>query len=184
MSRLAPFAGYNPPPSGILEPFAVNTGGFHVYGDVAVAGGSNFLSVAYPTANLALFFPFVVIQPRTYSGWHLWNGITVSGNFDIGIYDFAGNRKVAAGSTAQAGTDQGGNFATAFLATPGMYWLAIAMDNITATLFATNTGSQFFRGCGAQQMATAFPLPATATFAAYAVSFMPMFQVQEPSWLS
>lgn len=64
-------------------------------------------------------------------------GATSSGNIDVGIYDSQQNRIVSAGSTAMSATIntvQEINIADTVLS-PGEYFLAVACDNTTGTVF-------------------------------------------------
>lgn len=129
-------------------------------------------SAAHPTANLAFYYPFVLTESVTVRKLFIHNGATASGNVDVGIYDGSGTRKVSSGSTAQTGTSVIQEFDVADTAlTPGRYYLAYALDNNTGTFVRWNptTGgsgavpqAKFF---AIQQEASAFALPATATFA-------------------
>jgi hypothetical protein len=127
---------------------------------------SNYASAAWPTANLAFYYGVVVLRPLTIYQIGTSNGATASGNVDVGIYDFAGNRLVSSGSTAQSGTSVGQVFdITDTVLTPGNYFLAMAVDNITATFFRVSPSTEQLRCNGVYQQASAFPLPSTATFA-------------------
>ena len=129
----------------------------------------------WPVANGAIYIPFVAeAQVTCYQiGWI--NGSTVSGNIDVGIYDRTGVRQVSKGSTAMAGASaiQLANITDTTL-TPGNYFLAMAVDNTTATFSRTNTGSEILRTFGLQVQTSAFALPATATFANPANSYIPV----------
>lgn len=112
--------------------------------------------------------PFLVHRPQTAYKVQWRNGATINGNIDMGVYDEVGNRLSAIGGVAQTGaglrqiTD-----ITDVLLRPGLYYLAMAVDNITATFLtcaAFNSGVNL-RMAGVRQQASAYPLPATATFA-------------------
>jgi hypothetical protein len=51
--------------------------------------------------------------------------------------------------------------------------MAIAIDNITATIRATAPPIQWCEVKGLRQMASAFPLPSTATYAIPATALVP-----------
>jgi len=133
-------------------------------------------SSTYPTANLALFIPFVLSMPVTAVKMFAYNGATVSGNIDLGLYDTTGIRLVSIGSTAQAGTGATQEFnITDTNIGPGRFYLAVAMNNTTGTLYrGTMTNAAILQSTGMSQMATAFPLPATATLAAVSVNYVPL----------
>lgn len=94
----------------------------------------------------------------------------------MGIYDEAGARKVSTTSTAQGTISvlQVVNITDTALG-PGLYYLAIAMDNITGTLSRGLAGS--VARCaltGMAEMATAFPLPDPITFATVVSDYVPL----------
>jgi hypothetical protein len=135
-------------------------------------------STAYPAANLAIYVPFYLTVPSVFqfAAWH--NGTAVSGNIDVGIYGSKGTRIASIGSTAQAGTttSQSAAFASPVQLGSGLYFMALAMDNTTGTLFAMGFGGlPFYIGAGIFQQASAFPLPATATFALATSDYLPKF---------
>lgn len=129
-------------------------------------------SAAWPTASLAIFYPFILEEPERAFQMSTENGATVSGNVDVGIYNEAGTRLVSIGGVAQAGvsTIQLHDIADTALA-PGLYYQAVVLDNTTGT-FSRNgsVGASTGRIAGLQQMAAAYPLPATATFATFATA--------------
>lgn len=129
----------------------------------------------WPTANLAIFVPFVVYHPITVFAIEWFNGSAVAGNIDVGIYDEFGNKIVTLGAVAQAGTNarQKGDIAdTALL--PGQYTMAMSASSTSAQLGLHSPASLTHgRAMGCFQMASAHPLPATATYAAYAQTKIP-----------
>ncbi len=168
-------------PIPVIEPLVtIHTYSQEAIGNsIAACAGTAFTataSAAYPTANLALFIPFKVFKRITAVQMFVYNGATVSGNIDVGIYDKNGVRLISAGSTAQAGT----NALQAFNITdtpfgPGTFYLAVALDNTTGTLFRGTLVVNIQPGTlGMAQMATAFALPATATFAQIAGNYIPL----------
>lgn len=111
--------------------------------------------------------------------WH--NGTkTGSPNVDCGIYaagaDGGGRRLVSSGSTAQ-GTSSVIQTVdiTDFLLAPGLYYLALAVSANNTGIFRINPSANACRAIGMAQQASAFPLPTTATFAAVASSYVPVF---------
>lgn len=133
-------------------------------------------SFTWPTSNLAIFFPFEIYEPITIAKLTVLNGSAVSGNIDAGIYDAMGNRLVSIGSTAQSGTTAIQTFdVTDTLLVPGLYYLALALDNTTGTVGGYSgliAGDMQAAGCF--QQASAFPLPNPATFAAFAQTVLPL----------
>lgn len=130
-------------------------------------------STTWPAANRALFVPFRLVEPFLIRQMFHHNGATVSGNIDVGIYDAKGTRLISSGSTAQAGTSvlQIFNVTDTWLGS-GLFYFAAAMDNGTGTL--TRHAHAWGAALGCVQQASAFPLPATATFAAYGTGFIPV----------
>jgi hypothetical protein len=152
-------------------PVMIETGSVLAIGvDLASHGNSTTSSRTWGVANSAVYIPF--INPATAVIKKLFHGnaAVVSGNIDVGIYDEDGNRLVSAGSTAQAGTSTIQAFdVTDITIPPGRYYIAVAFDNTTGTsqswLMQTT-----MPGWGLAYQTAAFPLPATATFAALAAS--------------
>lgn len=132
-------------------------------------------SAVFPTANLAIFVPFRIGRPMTISSLFALNGAAVSGNIDLGIYSADGTKIISTGSTAQAGTSvMQAISVTSTQIGAGLFYLAVAMDNTTGTLIRWAPGAApISKMIGLAQMATAFPLPATATLATVANAYVP-----------
>lgn len=84
----------------------------------------------------AMLFPFSLdVRATVVKGWWM-NGATVTAatNVDVGVYDSEFNLIVAAGFTAQSGTDtlQEADLTDTDIG-PGDYWCALAIDNNTLT---------------------------------------------------
>jgi hypothetical protein len=137
----------------------------------------------FVTANLAVFIPFGVPEPVTITKLGWGNGSTSgAGNLDAGIYDTAGTLLVSTGSTAQNATivsPQVVDVTDTTLAR-GVYYLALASDTSGATqkVMAVIPAAGIPQAYGLLQMAAAFALPATATFAIYASAFVPLVFAQ------
>lgn len=134
-------------------------------GGLAIGGTSS----PWPTANMAQIIPFRLMRPFTIQHLFLYNGSTVSGNFDIGVYNAEQKLILSTGSTAQAGVSAIQRATVAATTLPaGDYYLALVVDNTTATVMVTTSGSSSnsnaMDAAGVRQMASAFPLPASATF--------------------
>ncbi len=142
-------------------------------------GGSFGVSTAWGTNNLAVYIPFEVYEPITVVKMSINNGSVVAGNADVGIYDFALNRRVSSGSVAQAGASAIQTFdITDTLLQAGMYYMALALSNTTATVAGwVSVTVPEGRMLGLAQQATAFPLPNPAVFAAYAQAFVPLISM-------
>jgi len=141
----------------------------------AVTGGSSPGSAAFPAANDAIFVPFVIQSATPIKRLFSANGTVASGNIDVGIYSEDGARIVSAGSTAQAGTTDLQFFDIADLILgPGRYYMAVALDNGTGTLQRANIIVARLQCLGLAKQASAFPLPATATFATVTAAYLPV----------
>lgn len=130
-------------------------------------------SFAWPTANKTFYAPFNV--PWYYPVKRVWwqNGATVSGNVALALYTFGGARIYTTGSTAQAGTSVPQYVTpTAFLLAPGVYYLALGMDNTTGTMLENSTSATALRGFGVLEETT-FPPPATMTPVTIAINYLP-----------
>lgn len=131
-------------------------------------------TIAWPTANKAIFVPVTIYDAVTIVKMYVINGNPVSGNIDVGIYDVGGARLVSAGSTAQAGTDVVQEFnITDTTLNPGLYYLACALDNGTGRVSRWNPSAALGRALGVAEQTTAFALPSSATFAALSSSYIP-----------
>lgn len=159
-------------------PLVMGPGSYGAMGTTTNMGTAGIPSTAWPLANVALFYPFSVVEPVTAVKLWVINGSTASGNLDLGIYSAAGTRLVSSGSTAQAGTTaiQIVDTTDLLLLPNTYYYMAVAMDGTTATCRAWNTTTAGkYAAMGMVQMASAFPLPATATFALMAQAYCPLF---------
>lgn len=143
------------------------------------SGGSSLYTIASatnPSQNLAFYTPFVVSIPTMIRKMWVYNGATVNGNLDLGIYDAKGTRLVSSGSTAQSGTnDLQAVDVTDTLLSPGLFYLALASDSATSTFFAQTFTATWALSFGLLQQASAFALPATATFAAFTQTTYPIY---------
>lgn len=141
----------------------------------ALTGGSTPASSAYPAANDALFVPIYLVQNTSIKRLFAINGSAVSGNIDVGIYTADGALIFSSGSTAQSGTNQPQFFDIAdWILSPGRYYFAVALDNTTGTLFRANYSLARLKALGMAKMASAFPLPATATLATVTDLYLPL----------
>ncbi len=159
----------------VINPWSHEAIGSKIYG---MGGGNvtNVTSNTFPTANLAILIPFQLPESTQVAQlfWH--NGAAVSGNVDMGIYTADGRRLVSTGSTAQAGTSthQAVDITDTILG-PGLFYMAIALDNTTGTLFSGALGSAVgAKVLGMAQMASAFPLPTSVTFASIGQDYIPL----------
>lgn len=132
-------------------------------------------SAVFPSANLAIYIPFTVYETITIVKLSILNGAAVSGNVDVGIYDAGGAKIISTGSTAQSGTSAIQTFdITDTVLSPGLYYLAIAMDNTTGAIENVTVTAIDVEALGVFQEASAFPLPSSATPAAFAQTVLPL----------
>src|SRR5262245_11096940 len=90
-------------------------------------------NVAWPTANMAFFFPVVLAHRITVTrGWWVNSG-TLGSNVDVGIYDQEGNRLVSSGSTAQSGANFSQSATVSASIPAGLVYFAMAVNNTTGT---------------------------------------------------
>lgn len=166
--RMTPF----PDPQISVSTQSIN--GINAFGTF-YSGTIGTNSGAYPTANMAFFSPFRITQPLTFSTMYVFNGGTVSGNIDVGVYSNDGTRIVSKGGTAQTG---GSTIQTFTVTTTeldsGLFYFALSMDNTTGIVYHyAPAQAAFLNFVGVAQMASAYPLPATATFASNTNAYAP-----------
>lgn len=129
-------------------------------------------TTAWTTANQAVYQAIIVQSTVTVTHLGVIVGATSSGNIDVGIYTEGGVKLVSSGSTAVGTISTLQSFdVTDTTLEPGLYWLACAVDNGTATLRGsvvpiTNASAATARTRGYMVQTSAFALPATAAFAA------------------
>lgn len=144
-------------------------------GDASIIMGGVATGAAWGSANRALYIPFMVEQ--SFTAAQIAFEVTVqSGNCDVGIYGLDGTRLVSKGSTAVGGVGIQIIDITDTPLAPGVYYLAMNIDNTTANIVQSNTSGMaaLWRVCGVQQQAVgAVTLPNPATFAAPAGNNMP-----------
>ena len=166
---MADFPTSGPVADGVLSPWGQGT----LLGDLfRVANYATSAGTGAWTANRAVYLPVVVHQPLTlYSICVLV--ATQNGNVDAGVYNWRGTRIVSNGGVAcgAAGT-QTIDVADTALAR-GWYFLAFASDSATAVFYNSAASAVNINACQVQQQASAYPLPATATFVAYATAILP-----------
>lgn len=133
---------------------------------------ANPASTAWPAANRAIFVPFRVAISLVVYKLVIGAGATASGNFDVGIYDSQGNKLVSSGATAKGASTEQVLDITDTRVGPGLYYLALAAD-ATSNYISMGSTLQMSRLMGIVQMASAYTLPATATFAAMSSAYQP-----------
>lgn len=153
------------------------------------AGFSSYVSNAgtgaWPANDRAFFVPFTISEPITIQRMFIWN-VTASGNIDLGIYSLDGTRLGSTGSTALVGNNTTQGVALSLSLPAGTYYMAASCSTTGYTAAIQSSALILFvqgRGGGAVQMDTAFPLPATATFAALSSLYIPMFGLSQRSFI-
>lgn len=130
-------------------------------------------------ANVAVFAPVLVNEPVRVTRI-MFNIQVQDGNYDVGIYTRNGARIVNLTSTACPATGfQFGNITDTPLQR-GVYYIGFSTDSASLSIGCPNAPA-LAAACsllGARQMAAAFPLPVTATFAAYALTRMPGLEME------
>ena len=138
------------------------------------------VSATWPTANVTIYVPFQVDVDSEVVQVFLFNGAAVSGNFDIGVYNFSGTKLGALGATAQAGVGvvQAVTVANIALTADSTYYLALWFSNTTATTFRVLSGNLgHLRALGVLQETNAAGLPTNFTPVAVAQDYLPCFGV-------
>lgn len=129
-------------------------------------------------ANRAYYWPRSLSEPISLQGFQWRNGGTVSGNIDCAIYDLGTLTRLATlGGVAQAGISalQYAALGSPVDLEPGLYLLALAMDNATGRVGLTSTITlDTLKLLGVTIQDTAYPLPSTAVPATPTGSIAPL----------
>ena len=132
-------------------------------------------STAWGSATLAIYVPVICDGPFTVVKFWTSNGTNAIGTTYVGLYDASGNLLLSANAT-QSGTSTLQEFdVTDTLFPAGRYYIALSSNNAAATFAAYPANSDdacIISGLAQEASAT---LPTTATFAAYAQTFLPLF---------
>ncbi len=136
--------------------------------------------IAWPATDRAFYVPFLVYAPLIAVKMICVNAGTVSGNVDLGIYDDQQDQLVHMGSTAQSGTTAVQSFdITDTTLEPGVYYMAMNMDNTTGTVIAAapvTVGASSALGVLSQDVG-ALALPSPAVFATPASAYVPVIAI-------
>lgn len=155
-----------------LHRFSIGAAGFR-----AVTGNSLNASTAWPAANRAIYIPFRIPCPMIAYQMVVGCGATASGNFDVGIYDYAGNRLVNSGAQSKVASAEVICNITDTPLGPGSYWMAMSVDSTAAIIAASTAGVSLSKFLGVMTQDTAYTLPATATFATANTVVIPAMSV-------
>lgn len=123
-------------------------------------------SAAWPSANLAVYVPLRV--PSRVVVRKLWfaSGTTGTGNVDMALYDANGVAVVSATNAAKAASATEQVFdVTDTVVGPGLYFIGLSSDSGTDTFLGWSLAAPLPASSGVLTEASAYPLPATATFA-------------------
>jgi hypothetical protein len=128
------------------------------------------------TADKAVFHPIRISHPVIARKLHWIAGATISGNYDIGLYDATGRRLASSGSTAVPGTGVVVSYdMTDLYLTPQIVYLALALSSATCRYYGwvvSGEGPEM-RASGLVSQASAVPLPDSATWAAFDAPALP-----------
>jgi len=172
---------------------AVSSAGFPLVAPVllstisleSLGGELSALAVPIPqdiivtTANKAYYVPFRLSQPILVLQLFHFNGAgAFGGNIDVGIYNETGTLLVSSGSTVQAGANVPQFFNVTDTAIGrGRHYFAVAYSSTVGTNelhgYALSTVARC-RVIGMAEQTSAFPLPATATFAQASETIIPI----------
>lgn len=157
----------------------INTAGLYcTLADPLIIQGGVGGGAVWPSANRAIYMP-VLVESYVTAYQIAFEVTTQSGNYDVGIYDELGTRLINKGSTAVPAAGIATADITDTPLTPGLYWLAMAIDNGTAAVVRQTASSTVgaLTVHGLQDQDTAFALPSTATFSAPAAAYWPIMAV-------
>jgi hypothetical protein len=136
-------------------------------------------SAGWPTANRAIYLPFLLEEPMLITEATISNGAGASaGSWDLGVYSADGVRLVSSGLVAQAG---GANALQTIplvdtLLDRGVFYMALVATSTSTTVNRYQGGITVdWYVWGALQQDSASPLPAIATFASNITTFLPTF---------
>ena len=114
-------------------------------------------------ANWACGIPFTLSRRTSFQRIFVVNGSSVSGNIDLGVYDWNRNKIQSTGSTARTATNiQAISFSLTL--GPGRYYMAIALDSTSNVYRLSPTGDDFGFIAGETIWGSSqFPLPSAFT---------------------
>ena len=132
-------------------------------------------AAGWPLANLALFFPFEVLDTSIIYECFYATGTLTGGNLDIGLYDMTGARLTSTGTTARGTASSWITIGlTDYTISPGQYYAAMSADG-TNNYVAWAPVAGACESMGMCEMTSAFVLPATATLARTTRAYVPIF---------
>lgn len=168
-------------PRQILRPLTtICTASVESMGNMMFNGGNlslnTYASTAWPTINAAIFVPFFCPCPLTFATMFWVNGLTVTGNVDVGVYNADGTLIVHSGSTAASGASAIQLVTvTSTTINAGNYYFAMAASSVSGTYYRTLIGQTLrTKLAGLAQQSSALPLPSTATMVTVNQDYVPM----------
>lgn len=165
--------GRQRPTSQVISPYAWEV--LKYAGAIGLGNGTT--STAWPAANRAIGYPFSLNEARVALSLFTYNGATAAGNIDVGVYRADGTKIVSIGTTAQSGTStiQKYDIADTLLPAGEILYLMVSKDDTTGTIRAWLSEGTVagLHGVGVVQMAAAFVLPSTITYAVPTTNLMP-----------
>lgn len=123
-------------------------------------------ATAWGTANRAIYVPVAVDRRVVVRKLWFASGNVGTGNYDLGLYDSAGTRLLARGSTAKpaAATEEVWDCTDTTIG-PGLYYMALNNDTTTDTFHIDSHAAPNWAGCGVLEEALgSVALPATASW--------------------
>ncbi len=143
----------------VITPYHVNSVGLSM-STIGALGSAT--SGAWPSNNLAFYYPFRLYTRETAYQLLFWVGATQGGNIDVGIYDSQNNKIVSSGTTAMSATVntvQELNITDTVLP-PGDYMLGVSCSSTSGTYFGSvNADELGLSSALIFEQATALPLP-------------------------
>lgn len=130
------------------------------------------------TANYAIHIPFILETAVTCNQMVWWNGGSVGGNTDIGIYDYAGTTLyVKSGPTANSGTNvtQTANVTDTAIPAGVKLWMSLACDSGSQWYFGPSATARVLEHYGVMQKSSGYPLGSSITLASPAINELPLF---------
>lgn len=139
------------------------------------SSGFNPGVAAWPGANRGLYIPIGLPVNQRLKSMSCYCAVTNSANFDLGLYDAAGNRLASLGSTAlSVGVNTWTPPNPTLLLAGTSYFVAMAAASTSSTFARITPNTSPLRAGGFAQQASALALPATATFAQMASAYVPL----------
>lgn len=176
MTPFTQLSSYSPP----LSDITVNYLSRECIGpEIMSAQAGGFASAAW-TQNRIIAIPLVVQRPYQVKQFAWYNGGTVNGNTDVGIYDETATRKIGStGSTANSGTSviQVVDVTDFTLAANTRYWLVLSSDSATQTYQRINPAAVLMDWVGVREQLSGWSsgLPSSLTLAVPTVAYIPFF---------